>query len=94
MRLSRWKDVNINIQSYLTMEENRKKYLMNRTVSMNSFDDLQNEIIVPTNPDLSWSQKSASLQTSATRSSIVTKQKYHATCKGWHFRNLHDRITS
>ena len=38
--LSRLKDVNINIQSYLTMEDNINKYVMNRTASMNLFDDL------------------------------------------------------
>jgi hypothetical protein len=52
-------------------------------------------MIVPKNLDLSWSwsQKSASLQTSATGRSIVTK-KDHVTCKGCHFTHLDDRITS
>ena len=57
---------------------------MNRTVSTTNYT---NEMIVPENIDLSWSQKSASLQRSEIRRSMITK-KNHAILQGWHLTDM------
>ena len=61
--VSRLKDVNITIQSYLTMEDNSKNVYWSEQYQWTQSTICTNEIIVPKNPDLNWSQRFASLQT-------------------------------
>ena len=61
--LSRLKDVNITIQSYLTIADNSKNVYWPEQYQWTHSTICTNEIIVPKDHDLSWSQRSASLQT-------------------------------
>ena len=66
---------------------------MNRTVSTTNYT---NEMIVPKHLDLSWSQQSASLQTSEIRRSMVTKKTMPYVRVGILLKcgkHLYDRIT-